>query len=113
MLYKEKVDSHSKSKLADNLSAELRELIIVCQENFHYTQELEKRDYTKGIKPRNYILSDKIWLNSKYIKTKQYQKLEAKSFLDCSKSYILLRSKLINWSFLKIGKFIIFFMYHC
>ena len=36
MLYKEKVDSHSKSKSADKLSAELRELMIVCQENLYH-----------------------------------------------------------------------------
>ena len=37
--YKEVVNSHSKSKSADKLSAELRELIIVYQENLHHTQE--------------------------------------------------------------------------
>ena len=30
MLYKKKVDPYSKSKSADKLSAELRELIIIC-----------------------------------------------------------------------------------
>ena len=40
ILYKKKVDSRSKSKSADKLSAELRELIIVCQENLHHTQKL-------------------------------------------------------------------------
>ena len=28
--------------------------------------------------PKNYTSSSKVWLNSKYIKTKQNQKLEAK-----------------------------------
>ena len=32
------------------------------------------------MKPQSYILGKKIWLNSKYIKTKQNQKLEAKFF---------------------------------
>ena len=40
MLYKEDVDPRSQSKSADKLSAELRKLMIVCQENFHHTQEL-------------------------------------------------------------------------
>ena len=40
MSYKEKVDSCSKSKSADKLSAELRELMIVCRKNFHYAQKL-------------------------------------------------------------------------
>ena len=37
ILYKEDVDPRSQSKLADKLSAELRKLIIVYQENPHYT----------------------------------------------------------------------------
>ena len=36
MLYKEKVDPHSKSKLVDKLSAELRKLMIICWENLHH-----------------------------------------------------------------------------
>ena len=40
MLYKKKVDSSSKSKSTDKLSAELRELIIVCQVNLYHAQEL-------------------------------------------------------------------------
>ena len=80
MLYKNDDNSCSKSKSADNLSAELRELMIICKENFHHTQELQKRAYNKGVKPKNYALDDKIWLNSKYIKTKQNRKLETKFF---------------------------------
>ena len=34
--YEEEVDSRSKSKSADKLSAELRELMIVCQENLYH-----------------------------------------------------------------------------
>ena len=80
MLYKDNVDPRSKSKSADNLSAELRELIIVCKENLHHAQKLQKRAHDKGIKPRSYVPSDKVWLNSKYIKTKQNRKLGAKFF---------------------------------
>ena len=36
MSYKEDVNPRSKSKSADELSAELKELIIVCQENLHH-----------------------------------------------------------------------------
>ena len=42
VLYKEDVDPHSKSRLADELLAKLRELIIVCRKNFHHAQELRK-----------------------------------------------------------------------
>ena len=54
--------------------------MIVCQENLHHAQELQKRAHDKGIKAKNYAPSDKIGLNSKYIKTKQNRKLEAKFF---------------------------------
>ena len=76
MSYKEEVDSHSKSKSADELSPELRELMIVCWENLYHAQELQKRAHNKGVKPRSYAPSDKVWLNSKYIKTKK--KLEVR-----------------------------------
>ena len=80
MSYEEDVEPRSKSKSADELSAELRELMIVCQENLHHAQELQKRAYNKGVKPKSYAPSDKVWLNSKYIKTKRNRKLEAKFF---------------------------------
>ena len=54
--------------------------MIVCQENLHLTQELQKRAHDKGVKLQNYAPGKKIWLNSKYIKTKRNQKLEAKFF---------------------------------
>ena len=78
--YEEDIEPRSKSKLTDELSAELRELMIVCQKNLHHAQELQKRAYNKGIKPKSYAPCDKVYLNSKYLKTKQNRKLEAKFF---------------------------------
>ena len=80
MLYEEDVDPRSQSKLADKLSAELTELMIVWQENLYHAQELQKRAHDKGVKPRSYAPGKKVWLNSKYIKTKRNRKLEAKFF---------------------------------
>ena len=80
MLYEEDVDRRSQSKSADKLSAELIELMIVCRENLHHTQKLQKQTHDKGVKPRSYASSEKVWLNSKYIKTKRNRKLEAKFF---------------------------------
>ena len=54
--------------------------MIVCRKNPHHAQELQKRGHDKGVKPRSYASGDKVWLNSKYIKTKHNQKLEAKFF---------------------------------
>ena len=79
-MYKENVDSRSQSKSADELSEELKELIIVCQENLYNTQEFQKQAHNKGVKHQSYAPGEKIWLNSKYIKTKHNRKLEAKFF---------------------------------
>ena len=54
--------------------------MTVCRENLHHAQELQKQAYNKDIKPRSYAPSDKVCLNSKYIKTKQNRMLEAKFF---------------------------------
>ena len=52
--YEEDLDPRSNSKSADELSEELRELMIVCRENLHHAQELQKRAHDKGVKPRSY-----------------------------------------------------------
>ena len=54
--------------------------MIVCQENLHHAQELQKQAHDKGVKPRSYASGEKVSLNSKYIKTKRNRKLEAKFF---------------------------------
>ena len=54
--------------------------MIICQKNLHHAQKLQKHAHNKVVKPRSYSLNDKVWLNSKYIKTKENRKLEAKFF---------------------------------
>ena len=62
----------------EELSSELWNLIIACQQNFYHTQELQKQAYNKGVKPQSYAPGDKVWLSSKHLKIKRNQKLEAK-----------------------------------
>ena len=78
--FEENIDPRFWSKSADELLAELQDLMIVCRENLHHAQELQKQAYNKGVKPRSYASDDKVWLNNKYIKTKRNRKLEAKFF---------------------------------
>ncbi len=78
--YKEDIDLRSQSKSADELATKVRELMTICRENLQHAQELQKRYHDKYAKPRSYASGDKVWLNSKYIKTKWNQKLEAKFF---------------------------------
>ena len=70
----------SQLKTAEELSSKLRELMTVYQKNLQHAQELQKQAYNKGVKPRSYVFGNKVYLNSKYIKTKQNRKLEAKFF---------------------------------
>ena len=79
--YKEDLDPRSKSKTAEELSSKLRELMTVCQQNLHHAQKLQKRDHNKEVKPQSYAPGEKVWLSSKYLKTKRNHKLESK-FLD-------------------------------
>ena len=78
--FEENINPCSQSKTADKLSAEPQKLMIVCWKNLHHTQEHHKRAYNKSVKPRSYTPGDKIWLNSKYIKTKRNRKLVAQFF---------------------------------
>ena len=80
IFFKKDTNPLSQSKLANKLSAEFQDLMTVCQENFYHAQELQKQAYNKGVKPTSYAPSDKIWLNSKYIKTIYKRKLETKFF---------------------------------
>ena len=78
--FKEDVDPRSKSCSANKLEEELRELIEVCCQNLLHAKELQKRAHDKGIKSRSYALGKKVWLNSKYIKTKRNKKVESKFY---------------------------------
>ena len=48
------------------------------RKNLQYVQKLQKLYHDKYVKPKSYIPGNKVWLNSKYIKTKQNRKLKAK-----------------------------------
>ena len=45
--YEQVVDLRSKSKTADELAGELRELTTVCKENLHHAQDLQIRAHDK------------------------------------------------------------------
>ena len=78
--FKENVDLRLKSRSANKLVEELRELMEVCCQNLFHAQELQKKAHDKGVKSHNYALNKKVWLNSKYIKTKKNKKLKNKFF---------------------------------
>lgn len=80
MSFKKDVNPRSQSKMVDDLSAEFCELMTVCRQNFYHAQKLQKQVYENNVKPKSYPPGEKVWLNSKYLKTKQNRKLEVKSF---------------------------------
>ena len=76
--YEKNLNLRSKLKIAEKQSFELQDLMAACQQNLHHTQKLQKRAHNTGVKPQSYALYEKVWLNSKYLKSKQNRKLEAK-----------------------------------
>ena len=78
--YEEDLDPRSKSKTAEELSSELRNLMAVCQQNLHHAQEFQKQAHDKGVKPQSYTPGNKVWLSSKHLRIKRNRKLEAKFF---------------------------------
>ena len=89
MLYKKNADPCSKSKSADKLLTELKKLMIAYRKNLHHAPELQKRAYHKDVKPRSNAPDDNVWLNSKYIKTKENWKLKAKFFRSFQVLYLV------------------------
>ena len=80
VFFKDDVNLYSRSCSTNKLAKELKKLIDICEQNLLYAQKLQKKAHDKGMKPQSYAPEDKVWLNSKYIKTKQNRKLEAKFF---------------------------------
>ncbi len=74
------VESRSRSRFANELAEELRELIEVCCQNLLHTQELQKKTHKKRVKSYSYVPSEKVWLNRKYIKRMRNKKLKSKFF---------------------------------
>ena len=50
VFYKEDLNSYSKLKTAEKLFSELQNLMVICQQNFYYTQ-YQKQAYNKEIMP--------------------------------------------------------------
>ena len=78
VFYEEDLDPCSKLKIAEEQSSELQKLMTVCQQNLYHAQELQKQAHNKGDKPQSCTSGNKVWLSSKYLKTKQNRKLKAK-----------------------------------
>ena len=51
--YKEDVDPCSRSKAANELTKEIRNLMAACSENLQHAQEPQKRAHNKGTKPKS------------------------------------------------------------
>ena len=60
VFYKKNLDLYSKSKTMKELSSELQNLIVVCQQNLFYVQKLQKQAYNKEVKPQSCALGDKV-----------------------------------------------------
>ena len=112
VFFKNKCNVCSKSSSAKRLAMKLRELINIYCQNLLHAQDFQKRAYDKGVKPWNYTPSEKVWLNSKYIKIKRNRKLKAK-FLGFFKCSTQLRSKYTSWNYQQGGKSMMCSTYYC
>lgn len=110
MSYEEDINSWSKFKTVDKLLTELWELILVCCNNLFHAQEIWKQVYDKAMKLRSYAPVDKVWLNTKFIKTKKKQKLEAKLFIPFRVSYLMRKQAYKLKLFKKLKIYDVFYM---
>ena len=78
--FEDEYNACSKSFLAKRLALELRELINIYHQNFLHIQDFQKQTHDKELKSWSFTLGEKIWLNSKYIKTKKDRKFKTKFF---------------------------------
>ena len=78
--YEEDIDPRSRSKSTEELGAELKDLMAICKETLQHVQEWQTKAHNQVTKPRSYAPGHKVWLISKYIKTKRNRKLEAMVF---------------------------------
>ena len=58
--YKKNVNPRSRSKTADELTKELKNLMAACRENLQHAQKLQKQAQDKRTKPRIYASSEKV-----------------------------------------------------
>lgn len=70
IIFKKDTNFYFKSKSANKLAYKLKNLKAIYWENLYYTQKLQKEAQNKGFKPKNYTLSEKVWLNNKHIEIK-------------------------------------------
>lgn len=79
---KKNIDSHSEFKLTEELTLKYQEICLLFIYKTCSIYKTYKTNITVKMESWEVILhlSDKVWLNSKYIKTKQTQKLWIKLF---------------------------------
>ena len=60
VFFEDNIDTRSRSRSANELTKELRELMDICQQNLLHAQEFQKRAHDKGIKPQSYAPREKV-----------------------------------------------------
>lgn len=70
VFFKNEHNTYFRSSSANRLVIELRELMNIYRQNLLYTQDLQKQAHDNGEKLCSYTLDEKVWFNSKQIKTK-------------------------------------------
>lgn len=70
IFFEDEINPYSKQQSINKPVKEMQELISICQQNLFHAQKLPNRAYDKSVKPCSCAPDKKVWLNSKYNKTK-------------------------------------------
>lgn len=87
MSFKKTGNLWSKLKAINKLATKLKKLTGACIEIFQHFKKILKQYYVLYAKVKNYISSNKLWLNNKYIKTIKHSSLKL-NLLNHFKCYI-------------------------
>ncbi len=80
MSWDEDIDPKSRSRAAVDNANHLFTLIGVCKDAILAAQQSQEEYANRHRKSRDYKVGDRVWLNTKYIRTKRNRKLEFKHF---------------------------------
>ena len=103
--FEDKSNAYSRFSFAKGLAMELGELINVYCQNFLPAQDLQKRAHDKRVKLQSYAPGEKVWLNSKHIKTKRNWKFEAKFSGPFWILHPVGKQAYISWNYQQGGEF--------
>lgn len=107
VFHKKNVNTYFESNFWDKIATKTKKLNTICQLYFYYTKIYKNCYSEKSKNPRNYALSNEVWLNNKYIQIKHNFKIKT-PFLDVFTYSISFKYKYICYNYPNSSELIIF-----